>query len=286
MQHDRNIEDYLNGDLQGEERRVFEEVMAQDDLLAAEVQQQKMTQEQLRALLLRRKVGETIRLEKRRRRYRLLLCAVAASFVLLLGSVWLFRKNTTQLITDGPVASAPVNTPLQRDSVAASNTNIPLTEKPSVQTQPLPVHPKRTRQYAALVTQFYTAPRQNMVRSTEGAPVDSLYQYLNAAVQEKKYTRIISLLPDDTHVADDENLRMLRADAFFQLGQYERARVDFEVLSNSFQYRHEARWNGLLCLLARSGNSPEIQKILRRMTTDANFPFQEKAIRLEQALAR
>jgi hypothetical protein len=286
MQHNRNIEDYFNGDLQGEERRVFEELMTQNELLAAEIHQQKMTHEQLHALSLRRKVGETIRLEKQRRRYHLLLRAAAASFALLLGSVWFFHKNTTQPMTDKPVVSAPVNIPLQRDSVAASNTSIPPTGKPSAQTQPLPAPPRRTRQYAALANQFYTAPRQNMVRSTEGTPADSFLQYLNTAVQEKKHTRIISLLPDDTRVADDENLRMLRADAFFQLEQYERAQADFEALNNSFQYRHEARWNVLLCLLARSGNSVEMQKILRGMTTDAQFPFQEKAIRLGQALAR
>ena len=61
------------------------------------------------------------------------------------------------------------------------------------------------------------------------------------------------------------------------------AAKDFDALKDSFQFRHEARWNFLLCQIAL-GNMEISKVLLAEMVTDQDFPFRAKAMELSGKL--
>ena len=82
----------------------------------------------------------------------------------------------------------------------------------------------------------------------------------------------------------DEMTHFLRANARFQIGQYEAAAADFEALENSFQYKYDAKWNYLLCQLAL-GEMEVVQTQLTNMIADEDFPFHAQAVELKGRLS-
>lgn len=271
-----NIESYLLGELSGPELVEFENALQTDTALAQSVAQHRELTQRLDALRLRNKVkanlgGHPIRPRPFYTQGRFWLMAV--SLVFLAAAVWFFRQPESP-VASPPSAPQPVVAPKEEQTPIAAQP-----EKPSDN--------KQDTRLLALARQYHEPPSQGFVRDAtqnpDAAASKSVAQQAAEAYSAKNYKAVVALLEPGNTVAEDEGARFLRANARFQLGQYGGASTDFDALKNSFQFRHEARWNFMLCQLAL-GKTANTRALLAPMVSDQDFPFQNKALKLDRAL--
>jgi thioredoxin-like negative regulator of GroEL len=200
--------------------------------------------------------------------------ALAASLVLLAAAIWFFR----------PIPSAPIDPMAQQPTPIQPTTQPPvtITPKPSLP-NPAPSTNTQKQRLIALAQRYDMPPQQSFIRDASQAtntpsPLESAAQ----AYERGDYRAALQLLQN---IAKNEDLRFLRGHVQFRLGQFRGAARDFSALADSFQFRHEARWQAVLCQIAL-GDVVAAKAALRTMADDSDFPFKEKAAELFKDLSK
>lgn len=281
----QNIERYLDGDLNQAELAEFEAALQADPNLAESLARHREMTQRLDALRLRNKVKAATQAQHHRgqtlytrRRY----WALAASLVLLASAIWFFYQQTSPLRSDW--ADQPVSpSPSEQPAPLPETTPLEPTPEQVPNAQP---DAQRSRQLA-LAREYILQPSSSMIRDAAQQPDASasktIARQAAEAYEKQHYRQAADLLKNDALVAEDDALRFLRANARFQAEQFPQAASDFEALKQSFQFKHEARWNFILCLLAE-GKNDQVGPALKAMREETDFPFQERAARLSEAL--
>jgi tetratricopeptide (TPR) repeat protein len=272
-----NIESFLNGELQGKALIDFEDALRTDTDLAEAVNAQRQMLQQLDFWRLKTKVETALAHPPTPKRSptKYLFWAICAA--LLSGGVawWIAHPRKTQ-----PPVSPPTETPTSRPiATQPIPSSVP---PPDVKIPPGPAHTTPPTKWRSLAQAQIIAPEMTQLRGEipVGNGSDAL-KNAELAYQSGDYKKVLRLL--STPDGDDEAAPFLRAHAHFQLGDYALAGRAFAQLERSFQYRHEARWNAMLCQLAQ-GDTAAARRALRIMQGEAAFPYQDKAARVKDLL--
>ncbi|MFN0176043.1 MAG: hypothetical protein ACKVU0_15435 [Saprospiraceae bacterium] len=282
----QNIEPYLLGELTGSDLTEFENALQSDAALAKSVAQHQEMLQRLDALRLRKKVKAAIAAPEETsvamyssRK----IWAMAAALTVLVAAIWFF--NQPAQTNSGIVEIQPQKS--QNDTLKTPPSE-PLNPTPGIpQANKQRESPKEQSKLIALAQDFQERPDQTFVRGVIQAEGDlnqkTPAQLAAAAFESNNFRLAADLLKDDKYVLDDEDARYIRANARFAIGQFAEAAKDFDALKDSFQFRHEARWNFLLCQIAL-GNMEISKVLLAEMVTEQDFPFREKALELAKKL--
>lgn len=274
--YDTQIEAYLSGELNAAARADFEQAMQSDPKLAQSVEAHRMMQQHLWGMQLRQKVdavmAETPATDGFKNRMGWLYLALAALLAAFFCFLYFKTSPSTPKRPDAPTSPIRQETPMVEDKTTEPIATISKPAPPSNNTN-------RVRRYSALAQAFYQPPGSDFIRSTDtAADASSAIEQAKDAFFAGNYPLAARLLRNDSEWAKEEPVRFLRACARFKTEDYAGAEQDFQRLENSFQYRYEARWHGLLCQLAQGNiNQPRNRALLERMAADADFPYQEQA---------
>jgi tetratricopeptide (TPR) repeat protein len=272
--HDK-IEAYLLGELDGTERMRFEAALDKDGALAQAVDGHRKAMAGLEQLRLRQKVKSAIAEQQpvnTKSTISRFFWMVATLLFLAVAAFLFFKKETAQPAPTKPQKEEIIAMPQGPASQSTDSDTL----KPNT-----PVQQKKDNgsYLASLSRSHLVLPNTGAMRG-DNATSATTSQQITKAFDEKKYTQALKLLPEEKDIAAwDDNLRYMRAQLHFQLGDYKSAQADFDALKNSFQYKHEARWNAALCLLA-SGQVKTARNALLRMSSEPYFPYQPKAAAL------
>jgi len=275
------IEDYLLGELEGNELIAFENALQSDPSLAKSVAQHREMMQRLDALRIRNKVKSATAPQSTKsvaRSSNRMLWAIAASLTLLVAAIW-WINQTEQT----PPAIIETQPPIvQPDAPQTPSEEIKRTLPPQPKEKA-----KEKQQWVALAREYQENPTQTLVRDAAQAEGDRSPQTRSQKAFEAFYNQNFSLaselLKDDKMVQEDEVARYIRANARFNIGQFASAAHDFDALEGSFQFKHEARWNFLLCQIAL-GNMKTTKALLAEMVAEEDFPFRAKALELNEKL--
>jgi len=280
------IEGYLLGELSGTALTDFENALQNDPKLAQAVTQHRALIQRLDALKLRNKVKAAITRQQTSAASgytRRIFLALAVLLILLAAAIWFFKPFASKT-TETNNEAAP-NTPIEApkpptNDAPGSKSN----EPPALKSTDKKA---KIQQLIALAHEFQEPPTQTFMRDAaqqaDPSSIKTMSQQAAEAYYQQNFRRAITLLKEDKLVADDEGARFIRANARFKLDQFAAAATDFEALNNSFQFKHEARWNFLLCQLAL-GNSSKAKMLLTEMSAEQDFPFRDKALTLKRKL--
>lgn len=272
----QKIERYLLGELEERELAAFEDALQTDAALAQSVAQHREMMQRLEALRLRNLVKSTTMQQANSmatRGPRLLYWMVAVSLLVLATTFWYFNRSVEQ----PPAPPANIQVPTTQPPVEKKQTPAPEQPKEKPEAKP---------NLIALAREFQEKPSQSMVRDaaqTSNPATKTTTEQATEAFFNKNYRLAAQLLQDDQIVLPAEELRFVRASARLNAGQFEGAAADFDALKSSFQFKHEARWNFLLCQLAL-GKNKEASILLQAFVDDADFPFRQKALELRNKL--
>ncbi|MBC7777176.1 MAG: hypothetical protein H7246_17220 [Phycisphaerae bacterium] len=279
----QNIERYLLGELAGGALTAFENAMQSDPALAKSVAQHREMMLRLDALRLRNKVKSATasqRVNPTSINTQRVFMVIAALLVLLAASFW-FSKQFSESRSE-KAESQPQTT--QPDTLKTPPNQIPTPIPDEFQPKKPTEKPKGKPQLIALAREFHDQPSQTFVRDAAQQAGDTSpktqTQRAADAFYNQNFRLAAELLKDDKQVMQDEGARYIRANARFNIGQFSGAAKDFDALKDSFQFRHEARWNFLLCQIAL-GNIETAKNLLAKMVEEDDFPFRAKALKLQ-----
>lgn len=291
---DEKIEPYILGELPENESKGLEQAMQEDPLLAKSVADHRLIMERLEALRLRKKVKQALAKSSNRvsgplpvMRERV-VWAIAATLVLLVSALWFFNQKAdpeAPKMADKPavpteITQPPVNPPVEK--------TVDQVEIPSkIEDAPAPKNTENRRRLLALAEQFHENPSGSSIREAvemaDSSSSRTIKQTALEAFEQRQFAYCARLLRPDSLVAGDDLTRNIRANARFQIGQYISAASDFKQLQKSFQFKHDARWNFLLCQLAL-GNMSAVRPLLAAMLADPDFPYHKNAVELSRML--
>lgn len=274
-----DIEAYLNGALQGEALKQFEDALARDPALREEVEMLRPLLRDLRRMGIGRRVEAAGRNRTARRwvrRIMVLLCSV-----LVVAAVWWWGLQGQ----DKPSLPA-VKTPVNPSHQAAPSPALPDTsgEKSKLPVAGSPSNGLKTAtkgaQYLAIATRHYEIPSEYAgTRNTQ--PRDSL-SAAKIAFLDKKYADAWQMLGNDTAGVLTET-RYLKGHILFAQKQFERSSEVFDALAANpaSAYRDAAEWYALLATIAQGKIAgTRLQKIL----ADEKHAYREKAEKLANDL--
>jgi hypothetical protein len=273
------IEPYLLGELKGSDLADFEQALLSDPELVRQVAQHREMQQRLLGMQVRKKVDFALATAPNPSNSYHWLWVVAVLLLTLAAAFWYMRSVKTEAPTPPDV---PLQTPLpSTPQTILDTTTQALPVPPSMAQKPVKKQ-KNTRivdtRLVALAQEYQAQPTDILFRSTGGQSTAlTNLQHAYQAYTAKNYRLSYTLLQDDTALGTDDSGLFLRANARFRAGLYASARQDFNKLSNSFQFRHEARWNILLCDMAQG---KDVKAALEVMVQDVDFPFNDAARRL------
>lgn len=275
----QKIEQYLLGELTGNDLSAFESALQSDPELAKSVAQHREMMQRLDALRIRNKVASSMASRPAAKHPALKFWILAILLALSAGAIWLL--NRPGQIT--PALQEKQNPPVQTDTpkAPAEETLRPIAQQSK---EKLPENKSRR---IALARNLLENPPQTSLRnavhpgasSKPKTPVQLAVEAFNA----RNFQLASELLKDDSLVETGDIARFIRANARFNTGQFTVAANDFDALKNSFQFKHEARWNFLLCQLAL-GNMDRVKALLADMLAEKDFPFREKARKLHSEI--
>jgi hypothetical protein len=278
---DNQIEKYLSGELTSEQLHDFETALKADPALAQKVADHRAVIHQLDALRLREKVRNTLRTTPAPtpffQKYFWQILALACLF--LFAGIWVSSTSKTPHRNHTPEQPTTIDSVSSGQPIAPS---VPIAP-PAVADQKQMAQ-KRVRE-TALAKSFYQKPLSSGIRNTEttSTVVNNAISEAYAAYEKGDAAGASKWLRSDALVTKNEAVRYLRANSLFQSGQFAAAATDFDALSNSFQYKHEARWHFLLCQLAL-GKTTWVRQQLGTMVDDSTFPLSQEARKLQQKL--
>jgi hypothetical protein len=269
------IESFLLGELPEPERARFEQALGQDTDLARAVARHREVMDRLEGARLRQVVKNALKDPQARQiqpwRSLIWVLAVGACIGLL---IW-FTQPTKPEPLIIPTESTP-SEPIAQHRPDTPQSN-PSDRIPNKQSNPYP-------QWTALAQKYQVKPASNTLRAAPSAnPVEkSALMQAQEAYDKGLYRETLQLLKN---TPSDEDTRYYRANALFQLERFTESETEFKSLEQSFQYRHEARWNQFLCRLANGKLSPDqAWQEAMKMAGDENFELREMAAKLAKGL--
>jgi len=282
----QNIERYLLGELVGSDLTEFENALRSDAALAKSVAQHQEMLQRLDALRLRNKVKAAIAAPETTsvamyssRKF----WAMAAALTVLVAAIWFFNRPAQT--KSGIVETQPQKSLIDTLKTPPNEFPIPTSNIPQANKQR--ERPKEQSKLIALARAFQELPDQTFVRGVTQVEANlsqkTPVQLAAAAFESNNFRLAADLLKEDKYVLEDEDARYIRANARFALGQFAGAAKDFDALKDSFQFRHEARWNFLLCQIAL-GKTEQAKVLLTAMIKEQDFPFRAKAKELSGKL--
>jgi tetratricopeptide (TPR) repeat protein len=198
----------------------------------------------------------------------------AAAVVVLALSVWLMTRQFSGPAPQLPIAKDQPQPPKQPTAP----------QKPPVISPPPAEKAPQKIEYLALAEELYVPYDASGLRS--GEPEDSVtpsdFERAVEAYNNKDWKQVVRLLKSPTPDQLTESLK-LRAHAYFQLGNFDKAAADFQQLAEkSLSYKYDAEWNLLLCYLARL---PEKQaafdQLRKRILENPEHPFYQRVREVE-----
>ncbi len=278
----QNIERYLLGELVDGELTAFENALQSDAALSKSVAQHREMMQRLEALRLRNKVKSAISSEPPRpiqHNTQRVFMAITVLVVLLAVALWISRQS----FQSGSEKAEDLPQTIHSDTLNAPPDPIPVPIAEQNQPNKPTEKPDKAPKLMALAREFHEQPAQTFVRDATKAAGDpsqkTPVQRAAEAYYNQNFRLAVELLKDDKLVLQDEGARYLRANARFNIGQFAGAAKDFDALKDSFQFKHEARWNFLLCQIAL-GNMDRAKALLAEMMEEESFPFHAKAVEL------
>jgi len=261
------MESYLNGELSFEEHSEFESALKQNADLAEELARHRVLLHQLGAMRTRLKVADALQNPPPPPGLGWLAPWLLSLFLLLGigGAGWYFMTNKSN---SNPI---PSPTPPEKEQPT------PPVNPPS---EPLPVAEKKpapaAKNYRTLAQSFQREPMTGFTRSSPLPDVPTRLDSAMMAYEKGNYAFVLTFLPRNAATTADETELFLRGNAYMKTGQWQRATADFSALINSFQFRHEARFNLALCQLATQKTSTAVQT-LKKMAADPVYPYRQAA---------
>lgn len=278
------IESYLTGELNPADRSDFEQALRADPELASLVNEYREMQLQLEGMRIRKKVETALRSRPKETgsgSMRWIWILSATGLCILLATLFFQKPNPAPSPVLQPASPVP-----STQQNAAPQVQQPQTPPPAESPKPQkPTAPDLSKPIA-LAREYYAPATGNLVREVveSDEPTTSLQQAA-VAFAEEKYQLVCDLLKDDSTLGTGENGRFLRANARFKAGLFRGALNDFKQLENSFKYRYEAQWNGLLCEIALgNAQKPAVKSALDLIIADPDHPFYEAAMALKKRL--
>ncbi len=282
----QNIERYLLGELTGNDLSEFENALQSHTALAKSVTQHREMMQRLDALRRRSKVKAAIAPQSAKpaamyanRKF----WAMAASLIVLAAAIWFF--NQPAQTNSGLVENKPQKP--QTDTLTTPPNETPISTPDVPQANKPREKPMEQARLIALARIFQELPSQTFVRGAAQTAGDisqkTLAQLAAEAFDSNNFRLAAELLKDDKQVLQDEDARYIRANARFHIGQFAESANDFDALKDSFQFKHEARWNFLLCQIAL-GKTEQAKVLLLAMIAEQDFPFRAKALELKGEL--
>lgn len=275
----QNIESYLLGELSPSDLAAFEKAVQADAALASSVELHRDLQQRLEALRLRNKVKASLEGQAGQARSGWVLAAIVTITSLLAISLWIVNrpdKTIPEILEQHPPMLSPDTLKTRRETPPP-----PIAEEPREKLQ-------ENSRWIALAREMQERPSQTMVRdalpSDSSTEIKTPLETATEAFFAQKFQLAANLLHNDNLVKEDDIARFVRASARFNIGQYASAASDFDALGNSFQFKHEARWNFMLCQLAL-GKLSRSKALLDNMAADADYPFRDKALALQKKLS-
>jgi len=288
------IDPYLSGQLPEAEAAAFRAALLEDAALAQEVELRRLEFEVSEAL-----IAQSIREQMHRLRagpspptdtpqpvqkekLRFALWAAAAMLCIAAIGVYGWFKRP---VATAPVQSAPVQPP--PDSALrlpqAGNDPAPKPQEDAPVSSPKTESPR----YLALATQLYRDPDFETLRGASpdaGDPFESALSFW----KKHDWVGVLSAL-NGVSASDPQFVRAqaFRGHAQFKLKRYDQAVEMFKSVSSSRvqPWAEEADWYLLLAQMAEGkANSPDFQKGLQKLLSDAGHPYFGEAERLRKAL--
>jgi hypothetical protein len=297
------IEEYLNGELMGEELAGFEAKLAKDAQLRAEVAQMRPVLLQLRRANISLNVDRATsnyRTTRKVKRVVVLSCAIFFS----VGVSWLiYRDNETSGKSYKLPKELPKNdvkpmpsvieepkTPIKEAENPRSNQYIkeePIAKIPNKSTSPTPTSiPQIDNQLIAYAKELYKIPSE--YEGLRGSSENIEFKEVKIALIESRFQDGLSIL-NTLDVMDVAEYSFLRAHLLYGKGDCKVAYQIFSALANNNKYpewRDNAEWYQLLSGIA-SGQLPKanVKAMLNKIITDPNHAYNGKdALKLKEML--
>ena len=280
------IEDYINNELSHDERKAFEDAMNADPTLFAEVSKQQETIWSLQAAAMKTKVKSALKSEQKSSinliNYSILKYA-AVGLILISFSVYYYFKNDKEAATQ--FAEQKIFVSDSTDTVNESNQIIDTLDPAPIVEESNQADIESIRDLSFVDT-YASVPDNSLLRNIkpEISAEKSLFENYLVLLEHHEYKTLIKELVKDSNMSN-ENLKFILGHAYMKTGDFKRASEIYNSLLTSFQYKHDARWNLLLCNihLSKSINN-QIQSDLNRMIKETDFPFSEQAYDLNNRL--
>jgi hypothetical protein len=276
------IESYLLGELPEIESKKFEDAIREDPLLATAVNEHEELLSRLKALRTRNKVKVAIQAKSENKeivRNIPIWMRVAASILILVSFVWIiyyYQSGSGNQLVQTP-SSSKDSTSSQSDQIADTTELIDINDQTSIA-----INSERN---LIIANDYYSPPAIDNTRSdVENTNNKTKIEQATEAFSHKKYNQVIKLLSNVKAEGNEEQIIYLKAHAYFNARQFDSAGLEFKKLENSLQYRSEASWNYLLSKIAQGNQTQEIRSLLQNMIRDHDFPYYEKAIKLNKVL--
>ena len=316
------IEDYLKGRLSEEDQKQFEAALVMDANLAAEVALQKdliAATSELDILELRGLIRDSLAVDSTQNEPKVkkggspfpswLGWLLLAAF-LIGGAYFIFRSinkietnparneatqpqelpnDSTEKQFSEPLQMEQQNTPTVKedDSKPAPPVADNTSPKPSPENQPQEeVEPETTPQrdlIAMANTRYQDQPYSVQLKSADPDVEASLLAKAEAAYNAKDFKTVIDLLQTPEEGFESESAK-LRAHAYFQSQQFDKAAAEFQGLAKGF-YKYDAEWYRLLSLLpGLPATQADVDALIAQILNNSTHAFRGKVETLKAEL--
>ncbi|NOT38803.1 MAG: hypothetical protein HOP11_15625 [Saprospiraceae bacterium] len=290
------IEDYLNGELELEDRVEFELELERDPDLKKQLHLYKELYYRLEASSMRRKVNESIKtglqaggksiaVNSKLKNFGF-LAKIAATTILAISLIWFLIDKVNKdeipvMVSDPSEKTDSISRQeIVQTKIDSSNKGPILTSRGEKQNNSENLRSKELA-YVDLMNRNRVRPDYSSMRSDAKITGDSLLVTAASYYVNGKYQEVIRILGNIS--SDDESMIYLRAHSYFMLGEFNKAIYDFEALQNSFQYKYDAQWNKLLCFLGNR-NFNQFNSEISKIIEDKDHPFYDKAKKLNEEI--
>lgn len=273
------IEDYINNELNHEERKAFEDAMNADLSLYTEVVKQQETIWSLQAATMKAKVKSALKSEQKLSIHLInfsFLKYAAIGLLLISFSVYYYFKNDKASVIQ--IAEQKISASDSTDTVNESNKIIDTLDLAPIVEKSNQANIESIRDLSFVDT-YASVPDNSFLRNIkpEISVEKSLFENYLVLLERHEYKKLIKQLGKDSNLSN-ENLKFILGHAYMKTGDFKRASEIYKSLLTSFQYKYDARWNLLLCRIRLDkATNIQIQSELNGMIEDLDFPFRDKA---------
>lgn len=283
---ENKIESYLSGILTGSELVEFENELKNNQELTNLVDQQRAMINKLEAYRIRTKVKSALAANSRpkvvltQKAY----IGIAASLLIFTISIWYYMTRT-DLYEKGQFAQEEKLQDQQgSDSLVINNKILETDDHVAIIESPVKENTEEELlQRRKMASLYLVLPMLIQVRESEdldSSLIENQSERAKVAFKNQNYNVVISLLGKVKNPMNDEEILFIRAISYFKLSMFDKAAIDFSALKNSFQFKAEADFNAMLCLLALN-KLDSTKQILNSMISDKDFQFRTQAIEIK-----